>query len=92
MNKNERNTIYKEALFQYRFALHKDIYIGICAALFKALQHLGEVNGKPDPFDFIEEYPEIAKYKPERNCLFWFPVYETEMRIKILEEAIQATE
>ena len=51
-----------------------------------------KIYPKLDPFSHIEEYPEIAKWKPENLIgAFWFPTSNKDIRIKILQKAILDT-
>ena len=86
MTKNERHTIYVQALIAYR-SNYK--HIGLCGAIRMALEHLGEYDTKPNPYENMKAYPEIHKHK--QNNGFWFPIEDIKTRIKILKQAIEET-
>ena len=93
MTNNEYNMIYREALIQYRMRSNGYFNFGLCWAIHAALDYLGELSAKPDPYSCMKDYPHIYKYyQKEDEDGYWFPLKDTETRIRILEEAIKATE
>lgn len=93
MTKSERNSIYKAMLKEFL----EDPRFGFCSLL---------TNCDTDPVSDIckiEELEELMAYKPTEvfyNYIndetsdpnqFWFPIDDSEIRIKILKEVIELT-
>lgn len=97
MKIKERHSVYIGMLRMYKRRVNNDSQYGFCAALWDYMDEtlLDEVNMK----DLIE----LMAYKPKTvfydligeivfdDCQFWFPIEETALRIKILEECIEKT-
>lgn len=107
ISKGERFNVYVLALFIFKKSLKEPFRFGICNAMSEAITVLNRntVSGinidrpvntsiYPNPYDHMECYPEIYKYKPANNYVYWFDRYSKEgadKRIAILEEAIKLT-
>jgi hypothetical protein len=100
--KKTRHKVYKEALSIYKHHNYKDILpkygdIGLCAVIVAALLRLGYLkcitkNSPLSPIEYMYKYPEIHKHKPIGCGLFWWPVDNKDIRIKILRQAIEETD
>jgi len=86
-----RNIIYKRMLHTYLQAVaNKEYLFGLCYHLYDAIEtthHSYIRNG----FHILSLFPELTKHKPEKIHVYWFPVEDSAIRIKILKQAIEET-
>jgi hypothetical protein len=91
-----RNLIYKEALQKYKDEL--EFEGSQCLGMCYAIWHIPSKNLLPPSSEIntlIDLFPEISKHRPQNHFMhhsFWFPNEDTEIRIKIFEQAIKETE
>lgn len=88
LTKKRRNQIYESALAIY---ISKGFTHGLCNAISKAKRY-----SEPNPYIHSCQYPEIFKHAPKfsertQDDGYWFPVYDREIRINILTQAINET-
>jgi len=94
LSKKERNQIYREAREFYKEDIKHTEPAGICAAIGEAI--LIVFKGSDWSYNCyvdILKFPEIMKHKPFTSKIdnFWWSIYNTKIRIKILNEAVKET-
>jgi hypothetical protein len=94
LTKEERHSIYVEALAFYKRRIFNGINFGFCGAIMYAAAKQFGFSDYPDPYNEMVFYPEIWKYRPAVVDGYWFNQYTEgiKKRIDILEEAIKLTE
>lgn len=94
LTKKERHSIYVLALVKYKRRIEEGLHFGLCDAIEGAAWKIFGWDNYPDPYDNMEGYPEIAKYKAEGDGTYWFSKHGDgiQKRINILEQAIKETE
>lgn len=95
LTKAQRHNVYTEALKLFLVKCNYGNNIGLCDVLSNALDKLkyNQAFCVPyDPFECPEDFPEIIKHKPETALIvFWWDIEDTEVRIRVLKQAIQET-
>lgn len=89
LTKEQRHKIYVKALRLYKMATeHPGNIYSLCFAINDVVGHNRlDRNAIVSP----KQYPEIYKHRPTEYDLFWWPIENTEIRIKVLEQAIEET-
>ena len=102
--KAERHEIYKKAKKDYVDWIKENreiyesgglimVYGGMCDSIHNIIE--GKMRGlhpEEDTFEIGDELPEMASIKPEqRYGVYWWPVENTELRIKMFDKIIEMT-
>lgn len=85
-----RKKVYK--IVKQHYIDHPNGTIGICKRLNKLFNLWDKKNDISYEYVIYENFPELQLQKPEKDYsidLFWFPLNDTDSRIKCLEEAIK---
>ena len=87
----QRNRIYRHALELYVHLYNTGHQCGLCYPLLLAEKEL--YNMFPDPYHFLEYYPEILKHKPlnQVSAYFW-DRGDVQIRVNVLNQAILETD
>lgn len=100
-----RHEVYKTMLDVYRIQIENENSHGFCAILEADTFHDNISQEQSELLSSInmEDLSELLSYKPKQDFYdytgeptsytdqFWFSIRDTETRIKILEECIEAT-
>ncbi len=91
--KKVRHEIYVRALKQYKELCKTNKQFGLCCSIDQAAIDLDYMGNTFNPYHFMQNYPEIFKYKPAILSVtgYWWPIDNTAVRVQILREAIEAT-
>ena len=99
-SKEQRHELYIHALKVYNNMIESnDVYQGFCGTIEDAIsdkydrEFAIEYNIYRE-YNMIKYFPEIGKHYDHLTMadkLYWFPINNTKVRIKILEEAIELT-
>ena len=70
---------------------HTNYNFGFCHAMENVIK---DMNISYDPevcleHTFLHHYPELYKHKPTPDRIWWFPNYERQIRIDVLNECIK---
>jgi hypothetical protein len=90
ISKQTRHRLYKTALKLYLDLIMEHTYYGLCYMLFNNKDKFTETKNT-DAYEDMSPFPEIAKYEPEEFYGYWWELKDTEIRIKVLNEAINET-
>lgn len=94
-SKERRHEIYKEILLIYKRNVEKGIKLGLCSYITSVLGYFP--NFRIDSFEELmrrvpeEVYYNYMGFPTNDTSQFWFPLEDTESRIKLLEEVIKET-